>query len=108
MAALSGTDHWKLERVVAIAMLAIIPGSFVFDSAFMNYLLAGSLAIHAHWGWSLIENDAKREMFISCRNGYSSVGLLPKTSVTTSECSSIYFDGNCFWRFMVRRKTRVQ
>lgn len=56
MAALSGTDHWKMERVVAIAMLAIIPGSFVFDSAFMNYLLAASLAIHAHWGLSLLEN----------------------------------------------------
>lgn len=50
MAALTGSDHWKLERVVAVAMLAIIPGSFVFDSAFMNYLLAASLAIHAHWG----------------------------------------------------------
>lgn len=50
MAALSGTDHWKIERVVAVAMLAIIPGSFVYDSAFMNYLLAASLAIHSHWG----------------------------------------------------------
>jgi hypothetical protein len=50
MAVLTGTDHWKIERVVAVAMLAIIPGSFVFDSAFMNYLLAASLAVHAHWG----------------------------------------------------------
>jgi hypothetical protein len=50
MAVLTGTDHWRIERVVAVAMLAIIPGSFVFDSAFMNYLLAASLAIHAHWG----------------------------------------------------------
>jgi hypothetical protein len=50
MASLTGSDHWRIERVVAVAMLAIIPGSFVFDSAFMNYLLAASLAIHAHWG----------------------------------------------------------
>jgi hypothetical protein len=50
MASLTGSDHWKLERVVAVAMLAIIPGSFVFDTAFMNYLLAASLAMHAHWG----------------------------------------------------------
>ena len=50
MAVLTGSDHWKMERVVAVAMLAIIPGSFVFDSAFMNYLLAASLAVHAHWG----------------------------------------------------------
>ncbi len=50
MAAFTGADHWKIERVVAVALLAIIPGSFVFDTAFMNYLLAASLAIHAHWG----------------------------------------------------------
>jgi hypothetical protein len=47
---LSGLDHWKIERVIAVVMLAIIPGSFVLDSVFMNYLLAASLAIHAHWG----------------------------------------------------------
>ena len=56
MGALTVTDHWKLERVVAVAMLAIIPGSFVFDSALMNYLLAASLAVHAHWGSLLAEN----------------------------------------------------
>jgi hypothetical protein len=50
MAALTASDHWKIERVVAVAMLAIIPGSFMFDSALMNYLLAASLAVHAHWG----------------------------------------------------------
>ena len=53
LAALSGSDHWKIERVVALAMLAIIPGSFVCDSVLMNYLLAASLAIHAHWGFYL-------------------------------------------------------
>ena len=57
MAALSASDHWKLERVVAVAMLAIIPGSFVYDSAFMNYLLAASLAIHAHWGTFSVSNQ---------------------------------------------------
>ncbi len=31
-------------------MLAIISTSFVFNSVFMNYLLAASIAIHAHWG----------------------------------------------------------
>ena len=50
MAVFTTSDHWKIERVVAVAMIAIIPGSFVFDSPFMNYLLAASLSIHAHWG----------------------------------------------------------
>ena len=45
-------EQWKLERLVAVTMLAIIPGSFVFDSLLMNYLLAFSLALHAHWGLS--------------------------------------------------------
>jgi hypothetical protein len=48
----TGSDHWKIERVIAVVMLAIIPSSFVFDSVLMNYLLAASLAIHAHWGLS--------------------------------------------------------
>lgn len=86
MAALSGTDHWKMERIVAIAMLAIIPGSFVFDSAFMNYLFAASLAIHAHWGLSLLGNCTIQwtDIFSSSRIGYSPVGLLSKTGFTTS------------------------
>lgn len=50
LALLTGCDQWKFERIIAIIMLAIIPSSFVFDSVFMNYLLAASLAIHAHWG----------------------------------------------------------
>ncbi|CAF1685040.1 unnamed protein product, partial [Didymodactylos carnosus] len=49
LAMLTSSTHWKLERVVAIALLAIIPGSFVLDSSVMNYLLAGTLAMHAHW-----------------------------------------------------------
>jgi hypothetical protein len=50
LAVLTGSNRWKIERVIAVAMLAIIPSSFVFNSIFMNYLLAASLAIHAHWG----------------------------------------------------------
>jgi hypothetical protein len=46
----TGSGHWKIERVILVALLFIIPGSFVLDSVFMNYLLAASLAIHAHWG----------------------------------------------------------
>ena len=50
MAAFTGSSHWKAERIVAIALLPIIPCAFIFDSAFMNYVFAASLAIHAHWG----------------------------------------------------------
>lgn len=50
LAVLSGSEKWKIERIIALIMLAIIPTSFVFNSVLMNYLLAVSLAIHAHWG----------------------------------------------------------
>lgn len=50
LAVLSGSEKWKIERIIALVMLAIIPTSFVFNSVLMNYLLAVSLAIHAHWG----------------------------------------------------------
>jgi hypothetical protein len=43
-------QQWKIEHVMAVIMLAIMPGSFVCDSSWMNYLLAISLAVHAHWG----------------------------------------------------------
>ncbi|CAF0985429.1 unnamed protein product [Adineta steineri] len=57
LSGLSRTDHWKIERVIIVAMLAIIPGSFVFDSILMNYFLAASLAIHAHWGMDTVLID---------------------------------------------------
>ena len=71
LAAINRTDHWKIERIIAVAMLAIIPGSFVFDSVFMNYLLAASLAIHAHWGlfFSKIFYRIIIKFFVY-RNGY--------------------------------------
>jgi len=50
MSSLSGTTHWKVERIVATAMLGIIPGAFIFESPLMNYLFAASVALHAHWG----------------------------------------------------------
>ncbi len=50
LAVLTGSNKWKIERIIALIMLAIIPSSFVFNSVFMNYLLSASLAIHAHWG----------------------------------------------------------
>ena len=55
LAILAGSDKWKLERIFALIMLAIIPSSFVFNSVFMNYLLAASLCIHAHWGLFILD-----------------------------------------------------
>lgn len=86
MAVMTGTDHWKIERVVAVAMVAIIPGSFVYDTALMNYLLAASLAVHAHWG--LFKKNGCIHMFnyifYVYRYGYSISRLLSKKSFAIS------------------------
>ncbi|CAF0725137.1 unnamed protein product [Adineta steineri] len=87
MAVLTGTDHWKMERVVAIAMLAIIPGSFVWDGPFMNYLLAASLAIHSHWGLDTVILD------------YCPRAALPLANMIRYALTAIAFAGLCYFNY---------
>ncbi|CAF0751591.1 unnamed protein product [Adineta ricciae] len=87
MAALTGTAHWKIERVVAIAMLAIIPGSFVYDTAFMNYLLAASLAVHAHWGLDTVLID------------YCPRPALPLANIIRYALTAIVFGGLSYFAY---------
>ncbi|CAF4120527.1 unnamed protein product [Rotaria sp. Silwood2] len=84
---LTGSEHWKIERVVALAMLAIIPGSFVFSSVFMNYLLAVSLAIHAHWGMDVVLID------------YCPRKALPLANIIRYVLTTIAFAGLCYFNY---------
>ncbi|UJR13703.1 hypothetical protein I4U23_000714 [Adineta vaga] len=80
-------DHWKIERVIAVAMLAIIPGSFVYDSIFMNYLLAISLALHAHWGMDSALLD------------YCPRKALPLANVIRHLLTVVSFLGLCYFNY---------
>ena len=87
MAVFTTSDHWKVERVVAVAMLAIIPGSFVCDSALMNYLLAASMAIHAHWGMDAVLID------------YCPRKALPFANLIRYLVTAIAFGGLCYFNY---------
>jgi len=41
---------WTIERGVAIAMVPLVPVAFVFTSPAMDYLVAFTFTLHAHWG----------------------------------------------------------
>jgi len=41
---------WTIERGVAIALLPLVPAAFYFTSPAMDYLVAFTFTLHAHWG----------------------------------------------------------
>ncbi|CAF1055491.1 unnamed protein product [Didymodactylos carnosus] len=84
---LTSSTHWKLERVVAVALLAIIPGSFVLDSSLMNYLLAGSLAMHAHWGMDTVLLD------------YCPRNAMPLANAIRYILTAVAFAGLCYYNY---------
>ncbi|CAF1431902.1 unnamed protein product [Rotaria sp. Silwood1] len=84
---LTGSEYWKIERVVALTMLAIIPISFIFSSMFMNYLLAVSLAIHAHWGMDAVLID------------YCPRKALPLANIIRYILTTIAFAGLCYFNY---------
>ncbi|CAM4921812.1 unnamed protein product [Rotaria socialis] len=71
----------------ALAMLAVIPGSFVCDSVFMNYLLAASLAIHAHWGMDSVLID------------YCPRNALPLANIIRYVLTLMAFVGLCYFNY---------
>ncbi|CAF0927455.1 unnamed protein product [Rotaria sordida] len=84
---LTGSEHYKIERIVALVMLAIIPGSFVFNSVFMNYLLAVSIVIHAHWGMDAVLID------------YCPRKALPLANIIRYVLTTIAFVGLCYFNY---------
>ena len=87
MASFTTSDHWKVERAVIIAMLAVIPGSFIYDSAMMNYLLAGTIAIHSHWGMDAVLID------------YCPRKFLPFANLLRYLMTAIAFGGLCYFSY---------
>jgi len=41
---------WTIERGVAIALIPLVPAAFLFTSPTMDYLVAFTFTLHAHWG----------------------------------------------------------
>lgn len=48
----SADDHtrlWTIERGLALSLVPLVPAAFIFPSPAMDYLLAISFTLHAHW-----------------------------------------------------------
>jgi succinate dehydrogenase (ubiquinone) membrane anchor subunit len=41
--------HWVNERLIAIALLPIIPSALVYPNALMDNVLVTSVMLHTHW-----------------------------------------------------------
>lgn len=63
-------------------MLTIIPVSFVFNSQFMNYILAISLSVHAYWGnYCRIQTCIQFILFLSLGMDYVLTGYCPESAL---------------------------
>jgi len=55
---------WTIERGVAIAMVPLVPAAFIFTSPTMDYLVAFTFTLHAHWGLEAIVIDYLRPKIV--------------------------------------------
>ena len=51
------SKHWNSERLLSLALLAIIPGALIFENKVGDFLLSSSLILHSYWGFNVIFTD---------------------------------------------------
>ncbi|XP_071957711.1 succinate dehydrogenase [ubiquinone] cytochrome b small subunit A, mitochondrial-like isoform X2 [Antedon mediterranea] len=56
-AGMMSSTHWKAERVISVGLLAVIPAALAFPNPALDYTLAASLVLHAHWGMEQVFTD---------------------------------------------------
>lgn len=44
------STHWKIERIVAVSMLGIMPAAVYFQGPYWDALLSASVMLHGFWG----------------------------------------------------------
>lgn len=52
-----GAKHWYNERVVAVALLAMIPAACVYPNAILDHGFAVLAPLHTYWGVNAIIGD---------------------------------------------------
>ncbi len=82
----SASDYarlWTIERAVTIGMTGIMPLAFIFPSNIMDYLLAFSLTLHAHWGLEAVVVDYLRPKVVGPFAAKAAVALVHVVSALT-------------------------
>ncbi|CAL1684728.1 unnamed protein product [Lasius platythorax] len=60
-------DHvrlWLIERIVSASFLSLIPAALLFESKFIDILLAAAIVVHTHWGLEAIILDYARPIVV--------------------------------------------
>ena len=53
----ASSTHWKVERILSVVLLGLIPAALVLENNILDYALAASLVLHSHWGLECIVTD---------------------------------------------------
>ncbi|XP_067656284.1 succinate dehydrogenase [ubiquinone] cytochrome b small subunit B, mitochondrial-like [Haliotis asinina] len=51
------SSHWKIERVVMISMIPIMPACLLYQGAAMDYAISTVVFLHGYWGISGVLSD---------------------------------------------------
>lgn len=60
-------DHvrlWLIERMVSASFLSLIPAALLFESKFIDIILASAIVMHTHWGLEAIILDYARPIVV--------------------------------------------
>lgn len=51
------STHWKVERIVAVSMLGIMPAALFVQGPLMDHLFTTFVYLHGHWGMRGVLTD---------------------------------------------------
>ncbi|XP_052101551.1 succinate dehydrogenase [ubiquinone] cytochrome b small subunit, mitochondrial-like [Mytilus californianus] len=51
------STHWKIERIIAVSMLGIMPASIYFQGPFWDFMIASTVMLHGYWGVNGVLTD---------------------------------------------------
>ena len=60
------STHWKVERVVAVAMVGIMPTALFVQGAFIDHLFTTFVYLHGHWSVHWVQQIIDLPMTLSC------------------------------------------
>lgn len=76
-------NHWKMDRLVSIALLPLVPWAFLTDSVLANYLLILTMGAHTHWGMESVVVDYMRPRVVGKAGYYISLAAIYALSFAT-------------------------
>lgn len=51
------STHWKIERILAVSMIGIMPAAFFVQGPVMDFVFTTSVFMHAFWGFDHVLSD---------------------------------------------------